>query len=310
MGLPCQDVVSSTVTPSGAICVLADGAGSARLAREGAHCVVVATQEWLKQLRSKMYSESCIDSLKGEWVSVISDALDRETVKFEASRNELASTLLWVSIQRNKALIGHLGDGVIVGLSHDNGVVFWSTETTEYANQTHFTTSSHLEQNVRIHQLDLTGLQTLALLSDGSVHSLLKKNTKEVANAIPQMSQWLNEYPRDEVQNAVQTQLHELIRTKCFDDCALGLVSLAKLEWEDGLHEADPRVMDFLSITCGKPTPSGTQTRLKIIKAILHNHLQLNVGRLATELNLSKAYVRRLLKQLLPRIQTDDENRP
>lgn len=306
-GILCQDMVTESLLLQGVICVLADGAGSARYADIGASIAVNTTLSLFAQKTSSWFQSEKIETIKEEIINAICDRLKEECHKKNCPNiSEFASTLLWIVVEGETVLIGQLGDGAVIGLSPSNDVLYFRTEQGEYANQTVFTTSKYAKNNFYITREAASSFRTFALMSDGSAQSLIIKKNQLVAKAIPIMASWLDQYPRTEVQQAIYKQLLDIIRMKCFDDCALGLVHHASLPVVATLEASDPRVMEFVNVTKGPANIKGTQTRLKLIQAFIEYNQPLEMKELANKVNRSESLLRKYLHILQPRLKVED----
>ena len=150
------------------ISVLADGAGSAELSHEGARTVVSTALTFLcacLDARGVLALDDLLDAVRAARSAVVSaaDELGRPA-------RDLASTAIVVAAGPDATMVVHVGDGAVVGRSHDGDlrVVSWP-EQGEYANTTFFVTDDELRfQSVELEALDgfaafTDGLQLLAL---------------------------------------------------------------------------------------------------------------------------------------------------
>jgi len=98
--LPCQDAFADATTPSGALIVaVADGAGSARYAQQGAQCAVQAMVEFLRNLPSDPLTNGGLDewrALATQAIESVQRALAEQAAQHEATVSDFATTLIGV----------------------------------------------------------------------------------------------------------------------------------------------------------------------------------------------------------------------
>lgn len=166
LGTPCQDRLRSVVLQNNTlVAVIADGAGSSKMAETGAQTAVdVVIQSVSDGVLSGRTDFSTL--------LVEAAAQAREQVMATASEHgleprEFASTLLAVVISPAGGAAFQIGDGVIVVSDgdDDHSWVFWP-QRGEYANTTHFLTDKNM---VSFQQVEsFTGsIMDVALMSDG-----------------------------------------------------------------------------------------------------------------------------------------------
>jgi len=160
-GLPCQDFWAHLVEgDTVAICVC-DGAGSARLSREGA--IVVANV-----VASHLMSEKPMSRESILWVlRSAREALELRATADGANLADFACTLLAVWANSRAIWTAHLGDGVIVGRSRssDEVTLVSQPQRGQYANETFFLTSTNWEEHTRVTFMPAN--HSLCLMTDG-----------------------------------------------------------------------------------------------------------------------------------------------
>jgi len=144
--------------------VVADGAGSAARAEDGARLVVEAVLSWFEG-----EDGDCGDlgaSLRGA-LARGRDRLEQEAARLGADVDEFAATALIAVLKDGSLGFAHVGDGAIVAKQRDRGAETVSApQTGEYANETVFLTSA--DALAVAHVGTLTGeFEGAALFSDG-----------------------------------------------------------------------------------------------------------------------------------------------
>ena len=184
-GLPCQDacrVVELKVDDGTLLVVcLADGAGSASHAAEGAEIacdtfIRIITREFQpKNISNTVDREKVLD-----WCRELRTQIVHRAGGLDVEIRQLACTFLAAIVGDSTALFIHIGDGAIV--TWDNGTyrpMFWP-QSGEFANTTNFLTDDRFEERLvwarseqRVDELAAftDGLERLILrFSDQTVH--------------------------------------------------------------------------------------------------------------------------------------------
>lgn len=165
--LPCQDeFVCELIEDQSLIAALADGAGSAALAKRGAELAVRTTISHLKQaIAEKRTDFAC---LLRESAIAARDAISAEANQEGAALRSYACTLLVAVLSQNGGGAAlQIGDGVMV--VSDGGDewswVFWP-QRGEYANTTNFLTDDAAFEQMQVEAF--SGVVTdIAVMSDG-----------------------------------------------------------------------------------------------------------------------------------------------
>ncbi|MFN7928918.1 MAG: PP2C family serine/threonine-protein phosphatase [Blastocatellia bacterium] len=165
-GLPCQDYFACLALPHNTlVAAVADGAGSATMAEQGAKIAVTTVIKHLKQSLEEGSSD-----FKGVIRSAAAAA--RRAVVEEANSQgkdprSYASTLLAVALTPNGGGALQIGDGVIVVSDDAEGWswMFWP-QRGEYANTTHFLTDENALEQIEVEVFGGT-ITDVALMSDG-----------------------------------------------------------------------------------------------------------------------------------------------
>ncbi len=164
--MPCQDrCACATLNSSGIVAVLADGAGSAKFAEEGAE-IAVNTVVAVVAAASINPTTDFAELIRGAAIAA------REAVVAHAQgrgvdARELASTLLAIVSTEYGSAAVQVGDGIIV-ISQDSGEwgsVFWP-QRGEYANTTRFLTDEDTATRLEVVSFGRP-LSDVALISDG-----------------------------------------------------------------------------------------------------------------------------------------------
>ena len=117
-------------------------------------------------------------------------------------------------------ILGQLGDGGII-LSGTPPRLCFQPHQLEFANQTVFTTSRNATEYFDFRKIKLADVDSIAIFSDGTQHSLVEKKTNKVAPAFNTMVAWLKSNPIGKVESALEQNLLKSFVPRSNDDCSI-----------------------------------------------------------------------------------------
>jgi hypothetical protein len=168
-GLPCQDAHRETVLPDGTLVIaVADGAGSAGRADEGAKCAVAASVSHLTgrlQDAAPRDPVACAALLDGA-LQAARSAL--QTLAAGGPVDELACTLLLAVVTQQWLAVLQVGDGAVV--YHDTSGAFLPASQgggEGYVNETTFVTSPSSVSEAHKTVRPAADVRGIAVMSDG-----------------------------------------------------------------------------------------------------------------------------------------------
>lgn len=205
-GLPCQDdSVAQTLREKKdiALCVISDGAGSAKYAAEGAKMVTeLAISYFEKQLLDHPNPEELISDYDKSDGEALADHIRTQLTEVAVSRNssvdDFSATLLACIVHPKKSFFIQLGDGCwCVSKNGVLGAVTWPSQG-EFVGQTYFVTMPN--GNGAMQTAHISGLPDyICGISDG-----LERLALDLSNAIPHdrffrpLARKLNQAPNTE----------------------------------------------------------------------------------------------------------------
>ena len=209
--------------------VLCDGAGSSRHAATGARA---AARTAAFHLTAK-FPELAADINLGKAADVAKELLNEVLCDLNSKRfakvsgvQDYASTLLFAATDKERVLLGQLGDGGI-GLITDEPRLAFQIPKGEFANQTYFTTSPSASDHLQLALLPINNLRGIILFSDGTAHSLIENRSNALAPAATTMIKWLQGNSVTVVQEALSANLKEHFVMRTHDDCSLSIMSIS-----------------------------------------------------------------------------------
>ena len=159
-GLPCQDAADWRTVGEIAIAALADGAGSAAYAAQGATVAVKTALAILERRVTTCPREALFEGL----VEEVLVAFKREASALTCSLKDLACTLNLAVLAPKWVAVAQLGDGFIVIAQDTNYEIPFAPDKGEYANETVFVTTPNA--SLKIIAIELT-VDFVCLSSDG-----------------------------------------------------------------------------------------------------------------------------------------------
>ncbi len=245
-GVGCQDKTDSLLNQGLAVVSLADGAGSARWAKEGAD---ICTQR-ICRLVHEHFDRFVDDNPLARRMIIqdMQDSLRHLGREMGADLRDFASTLLFVGVKDGTYLAGHLGDGVIGAMTEERVIVLSPPDRGEFANMTYFITQPGVEERLRLYTGKTGKVDGFILLSDGAAESLFNRSRQIMAPATQRILEWLDDNPALAVTRALYYNLNSIIVEKTTDDCSIAVLKLVRKSI-DQLHRMDQRrLRDFLEV--------------------------------------------------------------
>lgn len=214
------------------ILALADGAGSKSHASWGARRTVRAlcdaAAELLADEGGSCLETKALQQSKAQLVARVHRSLDEEALRLGVSRDALASTLLFAARRDSSPwwVIGHIGDGMVAGLHRDGSAsVLSAPRNGEFANETFFVTSDAASDHLRLFRRRAAGI---ALMSDGTAHTLYDAAANRPAPALATLAKWQREQGSAKGSTILRRNLEAAVAPRTRDDCSLVMIQLPK----------------------------------------------------------------------------------
>lgn len=228
-GAGCQDDARVVrIGGRGVVAVVADGAGSARMAQLGARIATDAAASVLSRAGSMAADESTAETL----LDRIGEDLAAAAANENCALGDFATTLLAVRAKASGELIGwtafHIGDGLIAAELDGELCVLSPPENGEFGNSTFFVTDPGARQRFRSYQ-GTSRSAAFALMTDGAAECLYHRSTASLAPAVSTLIGWSKTLPPRRFRTVLRDNLSKVIATKTTDDATLAIISIRSL---------------------------------------------------------------------------------
>lgn len=166
-GIKNQDAVAFRKNENIGVIALADGAGSRKFAEQGAKTASEAVADYVFKHFHKLIQmeDHEIQNLLHSYV--ITNLLSFAEENGEKSIREFGSTLLFAATDGDRYLVGHIGDGSILGFRGNEFMVISYPENGPNQYNTILTTSFQAKKHFRIKRGNTASVEGIMLLSDG-----------------------------------------------------------------------------------------------------------------------------------------------
>jgi len=231
-GLPCQDKTAtfrSSDKKSGGIAV-ADGSGSSLHSQFGAHAAVSIILPFIETRFNFFYHNP--SKAREIIIQFIIEKLQSIALGKSCDLNDLASTLMFVYVQRSKKSIrfiaGNIGDGVIAMAENKQINAISLPSKGEFANTTYFLTSPEAKSFLKIYTGILPIPIGFILMTDGAAETLYMKKTARLNQAFcNQMLNWFDRYSQEKINKLVKTNLEKgIFKEVTYDDCGIAILKV------------------------------------------------------------------------------------
>jgi hypothetical protein len=244
-GLPCQDSVASSTANGVFAMALGDGAGSKKASHIGSKMIT----DKIVELLTQHFDEYLIliekstpvgdafkdyDGLRHPLIEKLTQELNNYIIKnADIQFNDLASTLLFYAFKNDRYIMGHLGDGLILGLMNEAGRQYLKVisypDNGEEANITFFITNDNVADHFRLYTGKNQFFQGILLMSDGPEEVLYAPQEGIHPNAYA-LFQNFHDTPVKKYNEILKTLLETEIARFSYDDLSLNLLFL---DWID-----------------------------------------------------------------------------
>lgn len=178
-GVPCEDSSLAVQRDGVSVVVVADGAGSKQYthARFGSRSACETVSELLINYFDELYYENREAAVRSVIIAAVHIGFANIIDKMKLdSLERLSCTLLFCAVKDRRMIIGHLGDGLIVGVS-PTGIRPLTMPQNEKDGSTYFVTAPHAGDYLRLIKTTVDDFHGVALMTDGVQDSVYDENS-------------------------------------------------------------------------------------------------------------------------------------
>jgi len=189
-GVPCEDA-SIAVQKNGVSCVVVcDGAGSKQYthARFGSKCACETISALLTDHFDSLYNENREAAVRALIIAAIHVEFAKLMEQHGLDNIErLSCTLLFCAVKDRRVMVGHIGDGLIAGVSSTAVYPITMPQNGTNASSTYFVTAPHAADYLRFIKTTTDNLHGIALMTDGVQDSVYDENSGLVRPVVARM---------------------------------------------------------------------------------------------------------------------------
>ena len=175
---PCQDAWASfPIQRGGWVFAIADGLSSAPYADEGAKMAVYSAGEALSSSLTDTPEISDLNMQIWDAMRITRDSIVARAIINKTEPSSYASTLIIGVYDHGKVTIGHIGDGIVVGVQEGKTIILSPPGPAEYANETACLVQDDWEKDLRI--AEFTGINACIIATDGCQNALATRSSGE-----------------------------------------------------------------------------------------------------------------------------------
>jgi len=235
-GVPCEDS-SIAVEKNGVSCVVvADGAGSKQYthAKLGSKSTCDSISKLLCEHFDALYDENREAAVKSIVMASVHVGFSKLIEQYRLdSLERLSCTLLFCAVKDRRVLIGHIGDGLIAGVT-PSGVRPITMPQNDKAGHTYFVTAPHAADYLRLIKTTVDDLHGVALMTDGVQDSVYDDNSGLVKPVVARMVETAKN-GREKCEEEINSILEKYIvgASNMSDDSSFGVLLFDKTKAPD-----------------------------------------------------------------------------
>lgn len=222
---PCQDKTLAKYINGIYLLGLADGAGSAKYSHYGAEITLKASSEYLSNNFSLLINSSG-DEVRKNILAYILEQLNLEAQQLNCTVADLASTLLFLAIDKENFIMLHIGDGVIGFRKNGELKVASKPDNGEFSNTTIFVTSKNAISHMKLFKGSTDNISGFVFMSDGCATSFYHKKSSQLAPVLAKIMYKTSLHP-DTIKKDIMHSF-PLILNNTQDDCSIAIISRLK----------------------------------------------------------------------------------
>lgn len=226
-GVPCEDYSLATQRDGVSVVVVADGAGSKQYthARFGSKSACETVSELLINYFDALYYENREAAVRSLIIASVHIGFANLIEQYKLdSLERLSCTLLFCAVKDRRVLIGHIGDGLIAGVSA-SGIRPITMPQNDNAGRTYFVTAPHAADYLRIVKTTTDDFHGIALMTDGVQDSVYDDASGLCKPVIARMVEYCAQ-SREKAEKDITAVLSQYVvgASNNSDDSSLGIL--------------------------------------------------------------------------------------
>lgn len=212
---------------------MADGCGSAHLAAEGSRLAASTFAEHIAAWygndanRNAIHTEKALRQICADAFAESARAVMQRAKQLQNAAEDLATTLVTATVNRESICVRQTGDGAVVAMNHDETMsVVLTPDRGPLANQTKFITMNRVPAEGREAVLRARDIAAAMVFTDGLERILLDAHGKPHPSSAGQLLLWgLQHHKLDDARRELQEFLErQKAQGNIIDDAAISII--------------------------------------------------------------------------------------
>lgn len=223
--IPCQDKTFFKNENGTYAVSLADGAGSCKLSHIGAEVVTHAICDMFCSDFDAIFDNDNGPKVKADLMDLLLSKLAEAGKANNCDIKDLSSTLLFVAVNNDRFILGHIGDGVVGYLKNNEMKIASMPSNGEFSNTTIFTTSQNALASLKLFKGKLTDIDGFVLMSDGPEAVFYDKVKKTLASSLKRLFSFSKALPVSIMEKKMTELFNSIVKKHTNDDCSMVIFS-------------------------------------------------------------------------------------
>ena len=220
---PCQDYCNYFSGEDFSIIALSDGAGSCKFSQIGSKILVDSIIEFLKNNYETIMDKN-EDEIKSLIISYLSKKIEQTALEKKIEEKQLSATLLFVLSYKNRAMYGHIGDGVIACDLKNELIVLDRGENGEFKNETVFFRKNIKKDYLKLRVIPNKDILSFFCFSDGLEPVLISFKEDILSPKLQTYSSWIYKYESKTYEEEITDDLNYIASSNYAIDDDLSLI--------------------------------------------------------------------------------------
>ncbi|WP_020004119.1 PP2C family serine/threonine-protein phosphatase, partial [Brachyspira innocens] len=244
---PCQDYCDYFFSEDFSIIALSDGAGSCKFSQIGSKTLVDSTIELLKNNYETIIDKN-EDEIKSLIISYLSKKIEQTALEQKIEEKQLSATLLFVLSYKDKAMYGHIGDGIIGCDFKNELIVLDRGENGEFKNETVFFRKNIKKDYLKLKIIPNKDILSFFCFSDGLEHVFISNKEDILAPKLQTYSSWIYKYENKTYEEEITDDLNYIASSNYAIDDDLSLIIMnINSDKNDKIREYKEYVIDIIN---------------------------------------------------------------